>query len=67
MLPLSMTAAGREYSSREFIKYCAENGIRMLKIALETPQRNGVAKRMNETFNERAKSMRLHAGLTKMF
>ncbi|GJZ79854.1 ribonuclease H-like domain, reverse transcriptase, RNA-dependent DNA polymerase [Tanacetum coccineum] len=66
MLPLSLTAAGREYSSQEFIKYYAENGIRMLKIALETPQRNGVAKRMNETFNERAKSMRLHAGLTKI-
>ncbi|GJZ49983.1 retrovirus-related pol polyprotein from transposon TNT 1-94, partial [Tanacetum coccineum] len=58
---------GGEYSSREFIEYCAENGIRMLKTVPETPQQNGVAKRMNRTLNERAKSMRLHAGLLKMF
>ncbi|KAL8112467.1 hypothetical protein AgCh_019972 [Apium graveolens] len=33
----------------------------------ETPQQNGVAERMNRTLNERAKSMRLPAGLPKMF
>nr|XP_023928139.1 peroxidase 17-like [Quercus suber] len=32
-----------------------------------TPQQNGVAERMNRTPNERAKSMRLHAGLPKTF
>nr|GEW89506.1 hypothetical protein [Tanacetum cinerariifolium] len=37
MLPLSMTPAGRE-----FLKYCAENGIMMLKTVPETPQQNGV-------------------------
>ncbi|GJU08384.1 retrovirus-related pol polyprotein from transposon TNT 1-94 [Tanacetum coccineum] len=58
---------GGEYSSREFIKYCAENWIKMLKTVPETPQQNGVAERMNRTLNERAKSMRLHAGLPKMF
>ena len=31
-----------------------------------TPQQNGVAERMNRTLNERAKSMRLHAGLPKL-
>ena len=30
-----------------------------------TPQQNGVAKRMNRTLNERARSMRLHVGLPK--
>ncbi|GJQ89640.1 retrovirus-related pol polyprotein from transposon TNT 1-94 [Tanacetum coccineum] len=55
-----------EYSSREFIKYCAENEIRMLKIVPEAPQQNGVAERMNQTLNERSKSMRLHAGLPNM-
>ncbi|GJR65427.1 retrovirus-related pol polyprotein from transposon TNT 1-94 [Tanacetum coccineum] len=30
-------------------------------------QQNGVAKRINRTLNEREKSMRLHAGLPKMF
>ncbi|GJS12355.1 putative RNA-directed DNA polymerase [Tanacetum coccineum] len=58
---------GGEYSSRDFIEYCAENGIRMLKTVPETPQQNGVAERMNRTLNERAKSMRLHARLPKMF
>ena len=32
-----------------------------------TPQQNDVTKRMNRTLNERAKSMRLHAGLPKTF
>ena len=32
-----------------------------------TPQQNGVAECMNKTFNERARNMRLHAGLLKTF
>ena len=32
-----------------------------------TPQQNGVAEHMNRTLNERARSMRLHAGLPKTF
>ena len=32
-----------------------------------TPQQNGVAERINRTLNERARSMRLHAGLPKTF
>ncbi|GJR19775.1 retrovirus-related pol polyprotein from transposon TNT 1-94 [Tanacetum coccineum] len=63
MLPLSMTTTG----SREHNEYCAENEIRMLKIVSETPQRNDVAERMNRTLNERAKSIRLHAGLPNIF
>ncbi|KAI3767934.1 hypothetical protein L2E82_18363 [Cichorium intybus] len=58
---------GGEYSSKEFVDYCANQGIRMQKTVPETPQQNGVAERMNRTLNERAKSMRLHAGLPKMF
>nr|GEY85767.1 putative retrovirus-related Pol polyprotein from transposon TNT 1-94 [Tanacetum cinerariifolium] len=61
MLPLSMTAAEMygfiflNLNMREFIEYCAENGIMMLKTVPKTPQQNGVAKRMNQTLNERAK------------
>ena len=58
---------GGEYSSKEFTSYCAEQGIKMIKTVPETPQQNGVAERMNRTLNERARSMRLHAGLPKMF
>uniref|UniRef100_A0A2N9GIS0 Retrovirus-related Pol polyprotein from transposon TNT 1-94 n=1 Tax=Fagus sylvatica TaxID=28930 RepID=A0A2N9GIS0_FAGSY len=50
--------------SREF---CAANGIRMEKTIPRTPQQNGVAERMNRTLNERARSMRLHAGLPETF
>ncbi|GJU05844.1 retrovirus-related pol polyprotein from transposon TNT 1-94 [Tanacetum coccineum] len=39
----------------------------MLKTVPEIPQQNGVAERMNRTLNERSKSMRLYAGLPKMF
>ncbi|KAL5759614.1 hypothetical protein ACOSQ2_018452 [Xanthoceras sorbifolium] len=38
----------------------------MEKIVPMTPQQNGVAERMNRTLNERARSMRIHAGLPKL-
>ncbi|GJR12808.1 retrovirus-related pol polyprotein from transposon TNT 1-94 [Tanacetum coccineum] len=56
----------KEYSSQEFIEYCVENGIKMLKTVPEIPQQKGVAERMNHALNERAKSMRLHAGPPKL-
>ena len=62
-----MSDNGGEYSSDEFKRYCAEYEIRMIKTIPETPQQNGVAERMNRTLNERAKSMRIHAGLPKIF
>ena len=58
---------GGEYIDRGFNEYCAAQGIRTEKTIPETPQQNGVAKRMNITLNERARSMRLHAGLPKTF
>ena len=39
----------------------------MEKTILGTPQQNGVVKCMNRTLNERARSIRLHAGLPKTF
>ena len=32
-----------------------------------TASQNGIAERMNRTLNERARSMRIHCGLSKMF
>ena len=58
---------GGEYIDGGFSEYCVAQGIRMEKTIPETPQQNGVAKRMNITLNERARSMRLHAGLPKTF
>ena len=56
-----------EYIDGGFSEYCAIQGIRMEKTIPGTPQQNGVAERMNRTLNERARSMRLHAGLPKTF
>jgi transposase InsO family protein len=58
---------GGEYTDGGFKEFCAANGIRMEKTIPGTPQQNGVAERMNRTLNERARSMRLHAGLPKTF
>ena len=58
---------GGKYIDGGFSEYCAAQGIRMEKTIPGTPQQNGVAERMNRTLNERARSMRLHAGLPKTF
>ena len=58
---------GGEYRDNRFREFCANNGIKMEKTIPMTPQQNGVAERMNRTLNERARSMRIHAGLPKMF
>ena len=58
---------GGEYIDGRFSEYCAAQGIKMEKTIPGTPKQNGVAERMNRTYNERARSMRLHAGLPKNF
>ncbi|GKC33343.1 retrovirus-related pol polyprotein from transposon TNT 1-94 [Tanacetum coccineum] len=65
--PTSVAAIG---ISRYYVIFIDDNnmkkGIRMLITVLEPPQQNGVIERINQTLNERAKSMRLHVGLLKM-
>lgn len=56
-----------EYDSKEFKNFCKGNRIRMEKTILDIPQQNGIAERMNQTLNERARNMRLHVGLPKCF
>ena len=58
---------GGEYCDKRFEEYCAANGIKHQKTIPGTPQQNGVAERINRTILERARSMRLHAGLPKTF
>ena len=62
-----MSDNGGEYVDSDFKRYCAENGIKMMRTIPGTPQQNGVAERMNRTLNERARSMRIHSGLPKTF
>ena len=58
---------GCEYIDRGFKEYCVANEIRMENTIPKTPQQNDVAKNMNKTINECAKSMRLHSRLSKAF
>ena len=58
---------GGEYKDNRFREFYVNNGIKMEKTVPMTPQQNGVVERMNRTLNERARSMRIHAGLPKMF
>ena len=58
---------GGEYTSREFKEYCSNHGIRHEKTVPETPQHNGVAKRMNRTIVEKVRSMLRMAKLPKTF
>ena len=54
-----------EYIDGRFSEYYATHGIKMEKTILGTPQQNGVAECMNRILNECARSMRLHARLSK--
>ena len=58
---------GGEFTSKEFLKYCTYKGIKRQFLVVRNPQQNGVAKRMNRTLMEKAKSMRLQVRLPKMF
>jgi hypothetical protein len=58
---------GGEYEDEGFKQFCAVNRIKMQKTIPGTPQQNGVVEHMSKTLNERARSMRLHAGLPKNF
>jgi len=54
-----------EYKLGEFKKLCGLNEIRLGTTIPGTLQQNGIAERMNRTLTERARSMRIHAGLSK--
>ena len=58
---------GGEYCNKEFDDYCLYHGIHREKTVLGTLQENGLLERMNRTIMERARSMRLHAGLPLQF
>eukprot|EP00253_Pinus_taeda_P028054 PITA_28054 len=51
------TDRGGEYISKEFLRFCRENGIHKQSTARYTPHQNGVAERKNETIMDMARSM----------
>ena len=48
---------GGEFCIKEFEELCKKCGIAQQKTTPYTPKKNGVAKRMNKTLMERARSM----------
>ncbi|RVW84228.1 Retrovirus-related Pol polyprotein from transposon TNT 1-94 [Vitis vinifera] len=54
---------GGEYIDGRFSEYCVAQGIRMEK-TIPGIQQNGVAKRMNRTLNERARTYLINRGLS---
>ena len=54
---------GGEYCNKDFDSYYSYHGIHREKTVPGTPQENGVSERMNIMIMERARCMRLHAGL----
>ncbi|KAE8732732.1 hypothetical protein F3Y22_tig00001750pilonHSYRG00022 [Hibiscus syriacus] len=58
---------GTEYTDSQFLQFCKEHGIQRHFTVRKTPQQNGVAERMNKSLNERARFLRLNAGLPKHF
>jgi hypothetical protein len=57
------TDNGLEFCNSEFNSLCADHGIARHKTVPGTPQRNGVAERMNRTILERVRCMLSNAGL----
>ncbi|KAE8733183.1 Detected protein of unknown function [Hibiscus syriacus] len=56
---------GTEYTDSQFLNFYKEHGIKRHFTVRKTPQQNGVAKRMDRLLNERARCLRLNAGLPK--
>ena len=58
---------GKEYNSREFDKFCEDEGVERQLTVRYTPQKNKVSERKNQTVMEMAKSMLHKKGLPKTF
>ncbi|CAL9005295.1 unnamed protein product [Prunus brigantina] len=58
---------GGEYKDNKFLEFCSSEGIKRHFTVRKTPQQNEAAERMNRTFIERERCMRIHVGLPKSF
>jgi transposase InsO family protein len=61
------TDNGREFSGNEFEEFCKKCGIARQNNTPYTPQKNGVAERMNRTLMEKSRCMLSGAGLGQEF
>jgi hypothetical protein len=58
---------GGEFTSKEFMDYCNNHGIKRQFFIARTPQRNGVVERKNRTVQEMARTMIMDSKLTDIF
>jgi transposase InsO family protein len=58
---------GKEYTSKEFNKFCEEEGVEHQLTVGYAPEQNGVSERKNRTVMEMARSMLYENGLPKTF
>ena len=58
---------GKEYTSREFERFCEDEGIERQLTVAYSPQQNGVSERKNRTIMEMARSMLKEKGLPNTF
>jgi transposase InsO family protein len=58
---------GGEFTSKEFMDYCSNHGIKRKFFVARTPQQNGVVERKNRTVQEMARTMIMDSKLTDIF
>jgi hypothetical protein len=58
---------GGEFTSKEFMDYCNNHGIKRQFSITRTPQQNGVVERKNRTVQEMARTMIMDSKLTDIF
>jgi transposase InsO family protein len=58
---------GGEFTSKEFMDYCRNHGIKRQFSVARTPQQNGVVERKNMTVQEMDRTMKINSKLTGIF
>jgi hypothetical protein len=58
---------GGEFTSKEFMDYCSNHGIKRQFFVARKPQQNGVVERKNRTVQEMARTMLMDSKLTDIF
>jgi transposase InsO family protein len=58
---------GGEFTSKEFMDYCNNHGIKRQFSVARTPQKNGVVERKNMTVQEMARTMIMDSNLIDIF
>jgi transposase InsO family protein len=58
---------GGEFTSKEFMDYCSNHGIKRQFYVARTSQQNGIVERNNMTVQEMARTMIMDSKLTDIF